>query len=377
MLTAHALHTAQVHFVTHVPGYGATQTFASYQILQPGRSAWLCFHEEVAYSMAHGASLMGQRSACLIKAHGVAKAANAIVTSLTAGCTAGLVLLVFDDPAGKHSDNILDTPRLLDGLRLPFHRPEREQIGATIHHAFYQSELLQLPVAVLLEADGLPEGEAADLPPLPAPEGSWQRHIHQQLLCPLLTQHQEQILQAKLSGRAWVGLPAPQLPPVPDGLPAGWQTAVQPYLPFFEQFRHLRGPVVMGDTSLSTLFALPPYHCVDICTYFGGSIPLAAGAYAAGQKEVWALTGDFSFIAAGHLGLLEAWQRQLPLKVVIFANGRAQATGGQPVPEGVLAQVLAGYAPAVQWVERPEEIRPVLERVKWSQKLEIVVVKID
>jgi TPP-dependent indolepyruvate ferredoxin oxidoreductase alpha subunit len=116
---------------------------------------------------------------------------------------------------------------------------------------------------------------------------------------------------------------------------------------------------------------------VDICTYFGGSIPLAAGAYAAGQKEVWALTGDFSFIAAGHLGLLEAWQRQLPLKVVIFANGRAQATGGQPVPEGVLAQVLAGYAPAVQWVERPEEIRPVLERVKWSQKLEIVVVKID
>jgi len=103
---------------------------------------------------------------------------------------------------------------------------------------------------------------------------------------------------------------------------------LQIYTPFFAAFRKLRGEVVVGDTGISTLFSFPPYDCIDICSYMGGSIPLAVGVYLAGYRDVWAVTGDFSFIAAGHLGLLEACQRKIPLKVIILNNHRSQTTGG-------------------------------------------------
>jgi TPP-dependent indolepyruvate ferredoxin oxidoreductase alpha subunit len=117
----------------------------------------------------------------------------------------------------------------------------------------------------------------------------------------------------------------------------------------------MRGPLVTGDTGVSSLFACEPYNCIDITTYFGGSVPLAAGAYLAGYPEAWALTGDFAFIAAGHLGLLEALQRGIPLKVIIFYNGKAETTGGQPIPQGTLETVLAGYERYVSYIRNPND----------------------
>jgi TPP-dependent indolepyruvate ferredoxin oxidoreductase alpha subunit len=58
---------------------------------------------------------------------------------------------------------------------------------------------------------------------------------------------------------------------------------------------------------------------------------------------VWAVTGDFSFIAAGPLGLLEARLRNIPVKVVILDNGKASTTGGQEIEEGTLELVLKPY----------------------------------
>jgi TPP-dependent indolepyruvate ferredoxin oxidoreductase alpha subunit len=72
-----------------------------------------------------------------------------------------------------------------------------------------------------------------------------------------------------------------------------------------------------------------------------------------GVAPAWAVTGDFGFAAAGHLGLLEARHRALPLKVVLLGNGTARATGGQPVPPRALDTLLAGYSACTIRLDAP------------------------
>jgi indolepyruvate ferredoxin oxidoreductase alpha subunit len=67
------------------------------------------FHEEVAYTIAHGAALAGKRAFTSMKAHGFFKAANSVSDSLYSGTLAGFVSLVVDDRNGIQSDSIADT----------------------------------------------------------------------------------------------------------------------------------------------------------------------------------------------------------------------------------------------------------------------------
>jgi len=112
-------------------------------------------------------------------------------------------------------------------------------------------------------------------------------------------------------------------------------------------------------------------------TYIGGSIPLAIGAYLAGNKYTWAMTGDFGFIAAGHLGLLEASLRHIPLKIVIFNNKQAAATGGQQIHRTTLYKILAGYENNILNIsnaEDPFEITKVLDEAAQADELRIIIV---
>jgi TPP-dependent indolepyruvate ferredoxin oxidoreductase alpha subunit len=131
------------------------------------------------------------------------------------------------------------------------------------------------------------------------------------------------------------------------------------------------------NAGMSKLFALPPYNCIDITTYMGGSVPLAIGAYLAGHRPAWAVTGDFSFVAAGHLGLLEAIERNVPLKVLVLHNGRSETTGGQRIPDGTLERVIKGYDESVEYIHDPQdidEIEQVLERAARAQDRRLVIV---
>ena len=89
------------------------------------------------------------------------------------------------------------------------------------------------------------------------------------------------------------------------------------------------------------------------------------------------MTGDFSFIAAGHMGLLEAQQRGIPLKVLILFNGKAASTGGQPIPINSLETVLAGYNNNLLYIKNPDdssEIQSVLQSANNSAEMRIVIV---
>lgn len=374
-LIAQALSDASARFVTHVPGFGGSQVFEAFGRIT-AKKCLVSFHEEVAYSIAHGASLMGQRSATLFKAHGLAKSANSVVDSLSTGVRGGFVVLVFDDKQGKHSDSIFDVAGFLKGLAIPFRSPKASDLYHEVINAFDRSENLRLPVAVLIDCDDLARTETYVPRRIKYTSQIYQRNVAQNVLCPFLVEYQRAVLTAKLAGHDWQSLMPPVLPDIPDFLPPEWQQALQIYTPFFEAFRKLRGDVVVSDTGISTLFAFPPYDCIDICSYMGGSIPLAVGVYLAGYQEVWAVTGDFSFIAAGHLGLLEARQRNIPLKVILLNNHRSQTTGGQPIPPGIVETILQGYKPFLVEIKNTQDtaaVEAVLKDVKQARKMRIVV----
>ena len=138
----------------------------------------------------------------------------------------------------------------------------------------------------------------------------------------------------------------------------------------------MRGEIVCGDTSTSCYFAFPPYNAVDTVTHIGCSIPMAIGVYLAGKQNVWALTGDFGFLSAGHMGLIEAVQREIPLKIIIFFNKKASLTGGQTISKQIMYKLLAGYERNLRHISNPNdplEINEVLTEVLNADELRIVL----
>jgi TPP-dependent indolepyruvate ferredoxin oxidoreductase alpha subunit len=372
---AQAIYDAETSVVTNVPGFGGTQVFEAFVEIS-GKAFPCSFHEEVAYSIAHGASLAGRRSATLVKGHGLAKAANSLVDSLFAGTTAGFLILVFDDKLGKHSDSIFDVAGFIQGLRVPYRISQASEVYDEVLSAFARSEELQLPIVVLVDSEDLDRTVSYTPIRRRTSAHNYQRDVAQHLVSPPLAEHQRQILDAKLSNQDWRAMRKPVLPTIPEDLPEAWQETARSYVKLFTIFQKVRGEMVFGDTGISSLFAFPPYNCVDVLTYMGGSVPLAIGAHLAGYHDAWAVTGDFSFIAAGHLGLVEAMQRGIPLKVLIFHNGKAEATGGQIIPARIFEQILKPYGPYVRSIsnsQNAEEIENVLMEANRAEDMRIVV----
>ena len=376
---AAALVDAGVRVVTHVPASGAVEVYDAFCVLT-GQKKIYSYNEEPAHAIAHGAAIGGVRAAALLKSHGFAKAANSVVDSIVAGNTAGFVVLVFDDKSGAHSDTVLDTRALVEGTKILHISPAPAKAYAEIKEAFQTSEQFQIPVAVILDSDDLatPVEISRELTVLAMP--AYQRDVYRYLLCPLLAPYQHQALLARLAGRPPPDA-RPALPRVPDQLPPKFKPAALAYQPVFDAFRKIKDPgtVVAGDAGTSSLFALPPYDCVDITTYYGGSIPLAIGLHLAGHSNTWAICGDFAFIAAAHAGLPEALQRNIPLKIIVFNNRVAAATGGQPAQPGVFEHVIGGWRDFVRSIPSdapPAEIDQLFSEVAASSRLEIVIVEV-
>jgi TPP-dependent indolepyruvate ferredoxin oxidoreductase alpha subunit len=373
---AMAMRAAGVEVATCVPGLGATDIYSNYcaqQSLEPVFS----FHEEVAYTIAHGAALAGKRAFTSLKTHGFFKAANSVSDSLYSGTLAGFVSLVVDDETGIQSDSIADTLSFIEGLGIPHKVADVDQVFNDVLEGFRISEELQLPFALVIDASVLDQASI-----IPAKRHMdfqhlrYRRDITQHVLCPPFCRYQQEVLDRKLSGGSWKDVARPSIKPLSVSLPEKWKPVAEEYAVIFEALRAAKGEIVAGDTGLSTLFALPPYDCIDVTTYMGGSIPLAIGAHMAGVSPAWAVSGDFSFIAAGHLGLLEAFQRRIPLKILLLYNGKAETTGGQMIPEGLLERILHSYQDYVQVIHDPEDHKKVESAIKsasLSRELSIVV----
>ncbi|MFC2140056.1 hypothetical protein ACFLR4_05270, partial [Bacteroidota bacterium] len=148
----HALNDLGVEIVTHVPGYGASEVLSGYNEVVMKRN-YISFNEEVAYTICHGASIAGKRTASFMKSHGLLKAANSVVDSMYTNITAGLVVFLFEDKSGKHSDNILEIEPILKGMSLPFKHSNPETIYNDIVNCFSESEKRKSPFVLLVDSE--------------------------------------------------------------------------------------------------------------------------------------------------------------------------------------------------------------------------------
>ncbi len=373
-----ALFDAGVKVITSVPATGVSQVFDLFNSVSHKNNP-VSFNEEPAYSIVHGAAITGTRAAALLKSHGILKAANSASDSLFSGTTAGMLAIVFTDKTGLHSDSILDIEPFLKGIGMPYEMADADNIYRQVFHILDSSEEMCLPHTLIIETgelSRLTEIQKTSSRQADNPGRAYHRNIARHVLCPFFTSYQRNLLNSKINHQEWSQLPQPEIPQIPDSLPDKWKPQMEIYSSLFSAFQKVRGTIITGDTGISTLFSCEPYSCVDITTYIGGSIPLAVGAMLAGHRDVWAVTGDFSFIAAGFMGLLEARQRHLPLKILILYNGKSETTGGQPIPENTLETLLCGYENYLSFITDPQntdEVVTVLKKAQSSDQLAIVV----
>ena len=370
-----ALNDLKVETVTSVPGYGGSAVLQSYNILGNKRFA-ISFHEEVAYTIAHGASILGKRCTSLMKAHGFIKAANSAVDSLYTSINAGFVTIIFDDKSGKHSDNILEIEPILKGMYFPYKVGKTASIYDDVIECFLESEQRGLPYALIVDADSMEQETDFEQKSLQQCTNKYERDIYKHVVHPLLSEYQYRVFTSKRSNGETNSFPKPQLQVVPGNISETIKETVAKYTQLFEVFKNVRGEIVTGDTSASSIFAFPPYNLIDIVTYIGGSIPLAMGAYLAGAKDVWAISGDFGFISAGYTGLIEAVERDLPIKIIILNNKKSAATGGQQIQKTLMMRLIAGYDKYVKHISDPQdpmEVNEVLKEAKAEFELRVII----
>jgi TPP-dependent indolepyruvate ferredoxin oxidoreductase alpha subunit len=373
-IIATAIHDSSTGILTYVPGYGGSAIYRAYVKLK-GAPVFISFHEEVAYTVAHGAAVTGTRAACLFKTHGIMKAANSVSDSLLCGTNAGLVAIICEDHGGTHSDSIIEARPFLDGIGIPNSITTPATVYEDVHRVFAKSEEAGLPYALVMDAEDVSK-EAEFTAYRSGASTKYLRNPSRHVLSPLFNPFQRKLYEAKMQGGDWRSIPGPPVPVVPRDTSGNWKAAVSAYIPLFEIFRRYRGDVVTGDTGISSQFAADPWHCIDIVTYMGGSIPLAMGAWLSGYHNVWAITGDFSFISAGPLGLLEARLRNIPVKVIILDNGKASTTGGQEILPGTLELALEGHRDHILFarLDDPGSMEKAIRKASETDQLQIIVI---
>ncbi|MDQ7817566.1 MAG: thiamine pyrophosphate-dependent enzyme [Melioribacteraceae bacterium] len=372
---AQALIDLGVEVVTHVPGYGGTETFQAFNELSMKNNKY-SFHEEAAFTIAHSASICGKRSASLMKSHGLMKAANSVIDALYTEINAGFVTIIFEDRSGKHSDSILEIVPILQGLPLNFIQSSTATIYNDVIKAYHESEKRKSPVALLVDSLEVKNETSFEQKSNLKKTFTYKRDVYQHIIHPMLSDYQYKVFLAKKFEGDVTSIQRPTLPIVPIDFPDRAKSTAVKYAPLFDVFKNYRGDIVTGDTSGLSSFAFPPYDCVDIVTYMGGSIPLAIGAYLSGFKNVWALSGDFGFISAGMIGLIELLQREIPIKVLLFYNKQAAATGGQPINKKILRHMLGGFENCLLHIANPLdpfEVQNVLRNAAGSNEFKLII----
>ena len=311
--------------VFNVPGYGGSEVIKN--LAQEKKiKTFINLNEEAAFSISYGVSSNGKRSALLIKSQGFAKAMNAITSSLSTETVSANLVFVFDDTEGKSSDNILPTKKIVESSEIPFvilgTDPSRD-----IASAIQRSEKLKLPFAIIVDCKKLKNYFSEKIQKIPLKKTKIPC-FSERLACPILTKYQRQKLKLKLAGSNKKEI-APRIADIRTILPEKLLVEFNRYEKFINVFKRQRPSFVAGDAGTSALFAFSPYNCIDSCTYMGGGPGMAIGAMLAGFKDSICITGDFSFLAAGILGFNEALIHNFSLKLIIFNNGKAHATGGQ------------------------------------------------
>ncbi len=340
--------------LTWTPALGVSEIMDAYIGITNEVSPY-SFNEETAYTIAHGSALYGGFSATIVKTHGLLKAANSASDSMFVELSGGMVVVVIDDQEGFRSDSIIFARKILKGIEMPFVSSSAETIYSDIIQAFERSNKMCIPHAVIIDtAEVLKENiEHGKVVAEKIKKQPFSRCPERQILFPMLTRYQRRVLDARLANEKIPGVST--LPHIPDDIPPLWHPAIKRYEPMMNALKSqkTKKTFITTDIGFYASFSFPPFEIQDVCTFMGCSISLAAGAVYAGCEDAWAVVGDFTFLAAGHLVLLDPGILEMPLKVILIDNGMAETTGKQIIHKDALTRALALVAGCVTHVNEP------------------------
>ncbi|MDD1663892.1 MAG: thiamine pyrophosphate-dependent enzyme [Methanomicrobiales archaeon] len=351
-----------------VPGYPITG-------LAKILSAELVVNEKVALEYALGESLMGRRSAVVVKNVGLNACADPLVNATTQGLRAGVVVVAGDDIEAQGSQNVQDSRYYGELAQAPVLEPDRTTCAAAVEEAFRASEQFSR-VALLRVTPPVLEGECEpgvverrDLTgSLADPDLTmrgramaadrrtrelfrWSRENPLNRIGRgtgvsvggaghgenrVITVYPPPVHPALLSGITELGRPFLRehrsLEPPPDpGEPErfsgrGHYRTFCPTCPFKEVVAILRqrGLRAVCDMGCSVL-AMNPSFQVGVAAYgLGSSVAVAA------RSTGIALCGDYALLHSGLNALVDVYEKQLTLLCIVLSNRRLGMTGGQP-----------------------------------------------
>jgi indolepyruvate ferredoxin oxidoreductase alpha subunit len=143
---------SDVRVVTGYPGSPGTKVLMGILELyknDPERHVEWSANEKVAFEIALGASIGGDKAMVCLKSVGMNIAIDPMMTANLTGVNAGLVILLGDDPGALLSQNEQDTRLIMDFLELPLMEPSSPQEAKDmIIRAFEMSEEFNTVVIV-------------------------------------------------------------------------------------------------------------------------------------------------------------------------------------------------------------------------------------
>ena len=161
---------AGVGCVTGYPGSPSSATLAALVEWRRAGAGAGCHlewsaNERVALEVAIGASLGGRRSLVCTKSVGMNVMVDPLMALNLTPLTAGLVIILGDDPGAYGSQNDQDTRALADLLELPMVEPATPRAGLElVEAAFAASERCAMPVVVrVTRSFDVCRGDAGDL----------------------------------------------------------------------------------------------------------------------------------------------------------------------------------------------------------------------
>jgi indolepyruvate ferredoxin oxidoreductase alpha subunit len=163
---------AGVKVVSGYPGTPSTEATAMLLTMDlPGTKVEWSTNEKVAFEVAAGSALMGQRSMCTMKMSGVNVAYDSIIGIAYSGCDGGLVIFVADDPGVSAGMPEEDTRGFAIISDMPMLEPSNLQEAYEFtKYAFELSEAIKGPVFLrsvtsLAQSHGIAEIGERVLPP--------------------------------------------------------------------------------------------------------------------------------------------------------------------------------------------------------------------
>ncbi|MCX6694433.1 MAG: thiamine pyrophosphate-dependent enzyme [Methanomicrobiales archaeon] len=355
-----------------VPGYPLTP-------LAESLAAELVVNEKAALEYALGDSLTGRRAAVVMKGVGLNACADPLVQATTQGLIAGVVIVAGDDPLAARSTAREDSRYFGELANVPVIEPGVETCLLAVEEAFRASEafsrvaILRL-VPDLLDAvvSGTPsprrDGRGNLAPTSLTMLGKAQRA---EALGPVMAHWSRTCsLNHLVGGTVGVGAAEGDSRVVtvhpPPGCMRDSPEVHEIGRPYFQHHHHLRSsqfegvPEALADRGFSMTFCRgcpflplmhllkeremtvvpdagcailtmsPPFGIGKVCYGLGSSVCVAARSCGV------SLTGDYALLHSGLSGLIDVFEKAIPLLCIVMKNTRMGMTGGHeaydPVP---------------------------------------------